>query len=267
MTNQLDEISKDFRDFELLEFERDFAKNCGKYSNTKQEFVDAFGYENQQHYNPYAFFKDSLEYKLDDHLIDLREGNYKSIVKDLDKFLKQKNIDIDADSDDYLVLCRRFLLNRIDTFFSKLKIVDGEYEETFKNESKPSDVLLNKFHQFENLQWDEVTFNIITNESIQITARGYKEEYSYQEIGFKDKRTSGKHSKLWGTLLAFGNMNGQIDWSSSDKVKDSKKLKKDVDRIGKKLILFTGISDKPFHTYNKSRGYQTKFRFIDKRQN
>ena len=33
MSYQLDAISKDFRDFELLEFERGFAKNCGKYSN------------------------------------------------------------------------------------------------------------------------------------------------------------------------------------------------------------------------------------------
>ena len=64
MSYQLDAISKYFRDFELLVFERDFAKNCGKYSNTKQEFVDTFGYENQQHYSPYAFFKDSLEYKV-----------------------------------------------------------------------------------------------------------------------------------------------------------------------------------------------------------
>jgi len=124
---------------------------------------------------------------------------------------------------------------------------------------------LNKFHQFENLQWDEVTFNIITNESIQITARGHKEEYSYQEIGFKDKRTSGKHSQLWNTLLLFGNLEGQIDWESSDKLRELKNIKKEVSDIGKKLRIFLGINDKPFYTYSKSRGYQTKFRFKDKR--
>jgi hypothetical protein len=204
----------------------------------------------------------------------LKAEGYSIIHEKLDAFLVIKNdpiyLNIDKSSGNYKVLARYFLLAEIEALGIMEEILQGvpfEYSKVDDSTKSPPPKLgmTSVFSSLTNLQWEEVTFKITDNDTIEIKAHKLKEKFSFQELGFKDKRSDDKPTNIWHTLLLFGNLEGVISWENCNILKDEKTLKKDVQRIGKKLKDFMGIDESPFYRYHPSRGYKTKFRFHDKR--
>lgn len=263
-------LAREFLEEDIREFELDLAKNGNKHTNSLEEFAEVFGPQNISHFHHLAFFEGGMDMERDEYIESIRSEKYSAIFNELDEFLNTKNIDLDKDSAEYQLLARRFVETKIDAISHKIKIINGE---SFKYSSSKLDekektqsvVKTNCFQKIEGLSWERVSFNIISNEMIEIKTEGCKGRYTYHELYFQDARKGDSYSKLWDTLLVFGSQGGSIDWNTCAQIKDVNQLKKDVQRIGKKLKYFTGLADSPFKTYHKSRGYETKFRFTDSR--
>ena len=204
----------------------------------------------------------------------LKTEVYSIIHEKLDAFLVIKNdpiyLNIDKNSGNYKVLARYFLLAEIEALGIMEEILQGvpfEYSKVDDSTKSPPPKLgmTSVFSSLTNLQWEEVTFKITDNDTIEIKAHKLKEKFSFQELGFKDKRTGDSAIPLWGTLLVFGKLNGNISWENCQALESTTTLTKDVQGIGKKLKSFMGINESPFKPYHKTRGYQAKFNFYDMR--
>lgn len=263
-------FSREFLEEDIRKFELDLAMNGSKYSNTLEEFVEVFGQQNINHFHHLVFYEDGIDMERDEYIESIRSEKYNIIFDELDKFLNTKNISLNKDSAEYLLLARRFVETKIDAISHKIKIINGEpFEYSLSTsdeiEKSQSTVKENCFQRVRGLTWERISFNILSNEMIEIKTEDCKGRYTYHELGFQDARKGDNHNKLWGVLLVFGNQGGNIDWKTCAQIKDVNQLKKDVQRIGKKLKDFMGLTDSPFRTYHKSRGYETKFSFKDSR--
>jgi|GEM_PF-1602690 hypothetical protein len=269
IVREANRLAKEFLEQDIKKFELDLAVNGSKYVNTIEDFVDIFGHQNADKFHHLEFFEGGLDMERDEYIESIRSEKHSIIFDELDEFLNTKNIKLDRDSEEYQLLARRFVETKIDAIFHKIKIIRGgsfEYSnESDKNNKIQGTVKTNCFQKIEGLSWDRVSFNILSNEMIEIKTKDCKGKYTYHDLGFKDARKGDDHNKLWGVLLAFGNQGGSIDWKSCHQIKNTKQLKKDVQRIGQKLKDFMRIGDSPFNTYHKTRGYKTKFSFKDSR--
>ena len=56
---------------------------------------------------------------------------------------------------------------------------------------------IEQFSSIKDLRWEEVTFTVLSNESVRIKARNISKAYTFAELGFKDGRTPDKPTKVW----------------------------------------------------------------------
>ena len=99
----------------------------------------------------------------------------------------------------------------------------------------------------------------VSDKEIKLRARGQLKKYTFDQIGFKDKR-SDRPSRLWLLLQAFSAKRGRLGWEdlSSTGMKPNQ-VQSNVKRLRKVLREFMGIEDDPFEPYNKVKAYQTRF--------
>jgi len=113
------------------------------------------------------------------------------------------------------------------------------------------------------LRWEEVTIAFISDNEIRVEAKGLATQYSYDEIGFDDKRDGGK-GNLWLVFRALAMLKGSATVDDlANASKDKNNVSKDVSRLKKILYKLMGIKGDPFYSYQKYQGYQTRFQLRD----
>ena len=118
------------------------------------------------------------------------------------------------------------------------------------------------------LRWEDVSIAFISDNDIRVEAKGLATQYSYDEIGFDDKRDGGK-GNLWFVFRALAMLKGSATVDNlANASKDKNNVSKDISRLRKILFKLMGIKGDPFHNYKnykKHQYYQTKFKLRDEK--
>ena len=118
-----------------------------------------------------------------------------------------------------------------------------------------------------DLEWGEVTIAFISDEKIKVRAKGQMKDYSFNRIGFDDKRT-GKPNVLWWLLRGLAWKKGRASWedlkTQSEDLGDRNKLQSKVSRLRTALNAFMDMDDDPFKPYKEVKAYETKFKLKNK---
>jgi len=139
----------------------------------------------------------------------------------------------------------------------------GESHSTPSREAEggaSSKSVVARFPSPKDLQWREVSIAFISNDDIEIKARGHRERYNYRELGFKDSRKKGDSSPLWKRfreLLA--KQNGEFCPGSRLKFQNKVQLRATMKEIRKRLRAIMNIEDDPIPFNYETRCYMTKF--------
>jgi hypothetical protein len=172
-----------------------------------------------------------------------------------------------------LVLCPSFtltsqdLLNKLESEFIKC----SSFNDAFPNNDFIIDLTILKtphlpqksiaiFHTVPGTQWEDVTIQFLSDESIKISANGVSEEFHYTEIGFKDNRKRLIPNSQWVVLRHLALQKGEISWKSKDiKLEDQQKFPKKIERLRERLKTIMQLDDDPFYDYIKVKSYKSKF--------
>lgn len=117
--------------------------------------------------------------------------------------------------------------------------------------------MLSTFPQIEDLLWEQVIIEFISEDVVTVKAKGIKKKYHYSQMGFLDKRKGNKPTQQWILLYLIAKRDGILNWN--DSVADSKN-KKRIALLRSKLKDFMLIDDDPFYPYRKKKAYEVKFR-------
>ena len=107
-----------------------------------------------------------------------------------------------------------------------------------------------KFHSMGGLQGKEMTLTVVSNGVMRARAHGVTEDYSYQDMGFADRRhKTSEHNHLWLILLAFARRNNQ-SWQDLAKTTSRQPAKRsaveaNIARLRAQLCSFFGLKDNP----------------------
>ncbi|MCZ6799193.1 MAG: hypothetical protein O7F12_01765 [Nitrospirae bacterium] len=112
--------------------------------------------------------------------------------------------------------------------------------------------------------WPQVTIKFIAPDKAKVSAGHATKVYTFQEMGFEDRRSKDKPNLLWGLLKRGFANNKEIDWKAPGiDQKTKQKLKTYVKRIRLILQTFFDITDDPFEPYRQFEAYRPKFRVED----
>jgi len=137
--------------------------------------------------------------------------------------------------------------------------LDSRAKEALKSIVHP----VAKFPSPPGLRWEDVIIAFISDNEIKVEAKELAELYSYDEIGFDDKRDGGK-GKLWFVFRALAMLKGSATVDNlANPSKDKDNVSKDISRLKKILYNLMGIKDNPFYSYQKHQCYQTRFQLRD----
>lgn len=183
-------------------------------------------------------------------------------------------------------LCDLFLRVEVELWKQAIKVLQGqpdsEAEDSYlsqsdflsslpatkKDNSSPDESSPGTKLFSADTKWSDVTFTIISNETIRVSIRDNSRPFHYAEMGFLDKRKGDQPTSLWGILInVFGKNKGRVSWenANSPSKQQQDQLKKSVGRIRTAMREFSGLSEDPFHGYKKSKAYELKAKLIDKR--
>ena len=131
--------------------------------------------------------------------------------------------------------------------------------------SKEGQEQIARFPSPKDLKWEEVSMTFVSNETLEIRARGVVKKYHYAQIGFQDKRMVDTPNGLWLFLKdVFASEYGEIAWEPSNL--DPKRLKnaqQPVSRLRKLLKSAMGIEEDPFYPYWEVKAYRPRFSITD----
>jgi len=135
--------------------------------------------------------------------------------------------------------------------------------EEHKQDAKKGKEYIAKFPSPPGLRWEDVTIAFISDNEIRVEAKGLATQYSYDEIGFEDKRAGGKR-KLWLVLRALAMLKGRATVANLIPASKAESLvSKDIQLLRKILYKLTGIKGDPFYHTKKGGDYQTRFTLKD----
>ena len=117
----------------------------------------------------------------------------------------------------------------------------------------------------DDLRWEEISIEFISNVAVRIRARTIDQTYNFAEMGFKDGRRRDEPTSLWRLLkVGFARHSGEVDWSTRDVHPNVvHNLKEKVSKYRKIFKAFFQINDDPFHDYLKVKAYRTRFSIKD----
>ncbi len=120
----------------------------------------------------------------------------------------------------------------------------------------------NPFQDMPGLQWNEIVIKFVSADAVEIRARHVKYQYTYAEMGFKNRKArDASPDSIWRTLRdVLARFRGEVSWHT-EKVSegDRNRMKRTVSTLRKRLCAFFGIEDDPFHPYRNEKSYKTKF--------
>ncbi|MBR59543.1 MAG: hypothetical protein CMH54_16200 [Myxococcales bacterium] len=114
------------------------------------------------------------------------------------------------------------------------------------------------------LDWDQITIELVSNDSIRISGGGKSETYHYQKLGFNDGRKIDQPNRCWSVLQKLTE-HGEFSWETDIDQRTRNQAKKAIQIIRKKLKEIIGIDEDPFENYRKVKAYKPKFKLVDKR--
>lgn len=117
-----------------------------------------------------------------------------------------------------------------------------------------------KFPTPEGTKWENILIEIISRDSVKITANGVSQRYTALDMGFRDKRKGDLPNEQWDLLLSFAEQGGVFNWSST---RSRVNLYKSIQHLKRTLCSFFQIDEPPIKTYKKRQGYVAKFRISD----
>jgi len=131
-----------------------------------------------------------------------------------------------------------------------------------KSSPKRRDKIPSKFFPTpDGTKWEDVTIELVSNDSIRIKVGGFVRRYSGFEIGFKDERKGDMLDTQWELLKLFAKNDGEI---SQRTVGFKNKSQKPVQALNKRLRVFFDMNSNPINRYSKESGWTTKFIISDK---
>lgn len=103
----------------------------------------------------------------------------------------------------------------------------------------------NIFKTMDGLKWSEVVMTFIEPGAVRIKARGKSETFTYEAMGFKDRKSrTAKPNLCWNTLLTLAIVTN-TDKALTDKLPPQTDFKRRVSRLRDALQEFFGIKDDP----------------------
>lgn len=133
-----------------------------------------------------------------------------------------------------------------------------DYIKSKQQDTEKSKVLV-KFPTQEKTMWEDVTMELIDDETMTIFVGKVHKRVNYAEMGLADRRR-GLSNMQWKTLKVFAKHNGTISWESSGK---SFKIQKRIQALRRNLKNFIDINDDPFYRYKDKMAYVAKFKIKD----
>jgi hypothetical protein len=149
-----------------------------------------------------------------------------------------------------------------DVFKDNNFVIDGRiFQNLYLPDSELSRKRIHvKFPTPPGTRWEDVTIQVVSNDSIKITAKGVYKTFTYAEIGFKDKRKGDLWDSQWEVLMALAEENGEISWDCKNA---QLRLQKKIQTIRRRLQALMGIEEDPFYCYQDVKAYKTKFKIED----
>lgn len=107
--------------------------------------------------------------------------------------------------------------------------------------------------------WPDVRITI-TEDTLSIEAKGKRRRYTFQEAGFKDRRTKGVPDRLWRLLKAFGVHGGVLPFKNA-KTEARTNVKQYVSDLRQRLAaLLPGIEGESIVYEKKDKSFHTAFK-------
>ena len=113
--------------------------------------------------------------------------------------------------------------------------------------------------------WNQVVIEFVDDETVLVSAGGFKQPKTFEEMGFADRRRTGEPDKLWLLLRFLSLHEGRLGTDDNLSREEILRRKRQVTDLRKRLQFYFGISSDPFKPYKSERAYQTKF-FITRAQ-
>lgn len=118
-----------------------------------------------------------------------------------------------------------------------------------------------------DLRWEDLQIQFVSDERVQVTARGRTETRNYAEMGFEDKR-NGKPTEAWSVLRTLAENRGSTQVGVGPA---RSKLVKQIQQLRKKLgELYPAVGDPlpyVYGTYVRARGKPDAAQLRDSRGN
>jgi hypothetical protein len=113
--------------------------------------------------------------------------------------------------------------------------------------------------------WEDIHVRVISNEAIEISARGVKKRYTFAELGFEDGRKGDIPDLQWPVLVDVLGRSAAIPTTGVQDPSKLGKLKKKVSIIRKRLCDVVGLADDPFERFVYRKGWNARFTTSDAR--
>jgi 7-cyano-7-deazaguanine synthase in queuosine biosynthesis len=110
-------------------------------------------------------------------------------------------------------------------------------------------------------RWEDITIEIISKDSARIKIDGLVKTYTAIDMGFRDGRRGDMLNKQWDLLVSLAEHDGTLSWKSGD---GGSVIYKKMQRLKDTLKEFFQLQDPPIRTYDKKKGYKTRFTISDK---
>lgn len=104
--------------------------------------------------------------------------------------------------------------------------------------------------------WPDLLIRFLDGHTVSIVLDGRTVRCTFAEMNMKDGR-NGNPTAQWKLLEALARNGGRLAWSNSAA---NRKLKKQVELLGRRLQEYFGMPDSPFHDYRKGVGWQMKLK-------
>ena len=122
-----------------------------------------------------------------------------------------------------------------------------------------------RFPTPEGCTWGDIHIRVISNEAIEISAKGARQRCNFAELGFKDGRKGDIPDQQWRLLVDALGKFGVIPTRGLHDSSKFGKLKKAVSIIRKRLRDVVGLPDDPFEPFVARKGWKARFMTSDAR--
>jgi len=114
----------------------------------------------------------------------------------------------------------------------------------------------------ENTKWEDISIEIVSNDSARIRIGEIVKIYTAYDMGFCDGRMGNMLNKQWDLLVSLAKGEGILSWESGN---SGFVIYKKIQRLKDILKKFFQLKESPIKTYQKKSGYITRFKIANKK--